>query len=121
MADERKKIFIETVEALFTAYPLSVPTEAYEFFEDYRKAKGEEAKLFTAKGVAVLSAMREIDDWITATSLGEKMDISGRSVAGTFKKLVNDGYVEKRTGTPASYRLTDLGKTCELKIEVEES
>jgi Mn-dependent DtxR family transcriptional regulator len=61
--------------------------------------------------------MREIDDWITAKSLGERLDISGRSVSGSFRKLVTNGYVEKRAGNPTSYRLTELGKTCELIIE----
>ena len=117
MADERKNIFIDTVETLFKTYPLSVPPEAADFFEDYKKAKGGNAKPFTEKGIAVLTALREIDDWITAKSLGEHMNVSGRSVSGTMKKLIADGYVEKREGTPASYRITESGKTCEFTIE----
>ena len=38
-ANERKKIFIDTVEELFKAYPMNVPEEAASFFEDYKKAK----------------------------------------------------------------------------------
>lgn len=121
MADERKIIFIETVEALFEAYPLSVPTEALDFFNDYKKAKSGNAKKFTEKGIAVLTAMREVDDWTTAKSLGEGIGVSGRSVSGTMKKLVSDGYVEKREGNPTSYRITELGKTCDLNIDIEES
>ena len=45
------------------------------------------------------------------------MNVSGRSVSGTMKKLIADGYVEKREGTPASYRITESGKTCEFTIE----
>lgn len=114
MADERKNIFIDTVEELFKAYPMNVPTEALEFFEDYKKGKSA-AKAYTDKGIAVIKALREIDDWITAKSLGEQMDISGRSVSGTMRKLVTDGFVEKRTGSPASYRITDKGKTCDFE------
>ena len=33
MADERKNIFIDTVEELFKAYPMNVPAEAFDFFE----------------------------------------------------------------------------------------
>ncbi len=118
MADERKKIFIDTVEGLFTAYPLSVPTEAHEFFDDYKKS-GAQAKLFTDKGIAVIQEMREIDDWISAKSLGERMDLSGRSVSGTMRKLVTDGYIEKKAGSPAMYKITEKGKMCELKAEVD--
>jgi len=116
MTDERKNIFIDTVEELFRAYPMSVPAEALDFFEDYKKGRGG-SKPFTEKGIAVLKAMREVDDWIIAKSLGEKMDVSGRSVSGTLRKLVTDGYVEKREGNPASYRITEAGKTCNFEEE----
>jgi predicted transcriptional regulator len=53
--------------------------------------------------------MKEINDWITAKSLGEALDISGRSVSGTMRKLVGDGFVEKKAGTPASYKITEKG------------
>lgn len=120
MADERKNIFIDTVEELFKAYPMSVPTEALDFFEDYKKGRSGSNKPFTEKGIAVLKAMREVDDWITAKTLGERMDVSGRSVSSTMKKLINDGYVEKKAGSPASYKITETGKTCNLDIEIEE-
>ena len=117
MADERKNIFIDTVEELFKAYPMNVPAEAFDFFEDYKKGKSGNAKKFTDKGIAILKEMREVDDWITAKSLGERMNISGRSVSGTMKKLVSDGYIEKKAGSPISYRITELGKNCDFEIE----
>jgi DNA-binding MarR family transcriptional regulator len=120
MTDERKNIFIDTVEELFKAYPMSVPSEAFDFFEDYKKGKSV-SKPFTDKGIAVLKVLREIDDWITAKSLGEQMDVSGRSVSSTMRKLVVDGYVEKRAGNPASYRITEAGKTCDFDINIEEN
>lgn len=109
MTDERKNIFIETVENLFNAYPLNIPTEAFEFFEDYKKGKSSNRKEITDKGINILNALKEINDWITAKSLGEQLDISGRSVSGTMRKLVEDGFVEKRTGSPASYKITEKG------------
>lgn len=117
MADERKNIFIDTVEELFKAYPMNVPAEAFDFFEDYKKGKSSQKKAFTEKGIAVIMELRDVNSWITAKSLGERMDISGRSVSGTMKKLISDGYVEKREGNPASYRITETGMTCEFNIE----
>ena len=116
MTDERKKIFIETVEELFKAYPMNVPEEATDFFEDYKKGASN-AKAFTEKGIAVILALREINDWVTAKSLGETMGINGRSVSGTCKKLIADGYVERRDGNPKSYKITEKGMTCKFESE----
>lgn len=116
MTDERKKIFIETVEQLFKAYPLNIPTEAFEFFEDYKKGSSV-AKEMTEKGYNILLGLKEVNDWITAKALGERLDISGRSVSGTMRKLVLDGFVEKQAGNPASYKVTEKGLNYELKNE----
>ena len=114
MTDERKNVFIETVENFFNAYPLNVPTEALEFFEDYKRGKSSNRKEITDKGIAIILALRENPEWITAKALGEIMDVSGRSISGSMKKLVEDGYVEKRAGTPSAYKITEKGLTCEL-------
>lgn len=89
---------------------------ALQFYEDYQNSKPTK-KPITDKGIAIILAMREVEDWITAKSLGEQMDISGRSVSGSLKKLVTDGYVDKRAGNPAAYKITEKGMTCNLEIE----
>ena len=109
MSDERKNIFIETVENLFKANEFNVPEEAMSFFEDYKKGKSSNRKEITDKGINILNGLKEINDWITAKSLGEHLDISGRSVSGTMRKLVEDGFVEKQAGNPASYKITEKG------------
>jgi predicted transcriptional regulator len=116
MTDERKNIFIDTVEALFTKYSFedNIPQEAFDFFEDYKKGRSSN-RLFTEKGIAILKEMREVNDWISAKALGERMDVSGRSVSGTMRKLVTDGYIEKQAGTPAAYKITEAGMTCNFE------
>ena len=116
MTDERKKIFIDTVEELFKAYPMNVPVEASDFFEDYKKSNST-AKEMTEKGYNILIGLKEINDWITAKALGERLDISGRSVSGTMRKLVLDGFVEKQAGNPATYKITEKGMSYEMNIE----
>lgn len=121
MADKRKIVFIETVEKLFEivkydegkTIDFSIPEEALDFFEDYKKAKSEGSQPFTEKGIVVMKALYEVNDWITATALGEIIGKNGRSVSGTMKKLVEDGYVEKKEGKPASYHITEFGKEIE--------
>lgn len=119
MADERKDIFINTVERLFTKYTFEdeIPQEALDFFEDYKKGKSSNKKKITEKGINLIKEMREINDWTTAKAVGDRLDIAGRSVSGTFRKLVEDGYVEKRAGSPASYKITKKGMTCDLSCD----
>ena len=116
MADERKNIFINTVERLFTKYTFEdeIPQEAFDFFEDYKKGKSSNKKAFTDKGIKILEAMREINDWISAKSLGEKIEVSGRSVSGSMRKLIEDGYIERKGENPISYKITEKGMTCDL-------
>ena len=120
MADERKEIFIETVEVLFAKndFDVFIPQEAIDFFNDYKKGKSSARKEITEKGINIILGMRNMgNDWMTAKSIGEEIDMSGRSVSGSMKKLVTDGYVEKMAGNPASYRLTEKGQTCEFPVE----
>lgn len=116
MTDERKNVFIETVDALFKSAntDIFIPMEAIEFFEDYKRGKSSNRKEITEKGVAIILALRENSEWITAKALGEIMDVSGRSVSGSMKKLVEDGYVEKRAGNPSAYKITEKGLTCDF-------
>ena len=111
MTDERKDIFIETVDALFKSpnTDIYIPLEAIDFFEDYKKGKSSNRKEITEKGIAIILALQENPEWITAKALGEIMDVSGRSVSGSMKKLVEDGYVEKRAGNPSAYKITEKG------------
>lgn len=123
MADERKEIFIRTVESLFTKYTFeeNIPQEALDFFEDYKKCQSSNKKKFTEKGMNILLAMREVNDWITASALGKQMDVSGRSVSGSMRKLVEDGYIEKQASNPAAYKITEKGMTCEFDNIEDES
>ncbi len=120
MTDERKDIFIETVEKMFEAYPMNVPPEAIDFFEDYKKGKSSNKKEITSKGINLLVELKNINDWITAKALGDRLEISGRSVSGTMRKLVEDGFVEKRCGNPASYRITEKGINFEIPEVIDE-
>lgn len=47
---------------------------------------------------------------LKSKDIGEGLGISGRSVSGSIRKLIADGYVEKIGKDPVSYGITDLGK-----------
>ena len=46
----------------------------------------------------------------TSREAAEALFTSGRSIAGSMRKLVNDGYVDKVGKDPVQYSLTDAGK-----------
>lgn len=119
MTDVRKQLFIDTVEKLFNEN--EIPQEALDFFADYKKGSASNKKEITEKGITIIKALREVNDWITASSLGEKIDVSGRSVSGTMRKLVLDGYVNKMDGSPASYKISDKGMNFDLESVIEEN
>ena len=109
MTDERKDIFIETVEKLFTENSFNVPPEALDFFNDYKKGKSSNGKEVTDKGIAILIQLNNTENYVTSKAIGEMLDISSKSVAGSLRKLVTDGYVDKQAGNPASYKISDKG------------
>ena len=115
MAEERKEIFIREVERLFAENENSIDPVALDFFKDYCKGKATNKKEITEKGISIILGMRAMEDgYVTAAAIGAEIDMNGKSVAGSLKKLVTDGYVEKKAGNPAAYRLTEKGQTCEI-------
>ena len=49
------------------------------------------------------------------TENAEALFTSGRSIAGSMRKLVNDGYVEKAGKDPVQYSLTEAGKNYQFE------
>jgi DNA-binding HxlR family transcriptional regulator len=62
---------------------------------------------------------------LKAKEIGEGLFCSSRTVSGSLRKLITDGYVTKIAGTPTCYSLTELGMTVEVimpeKNEEEDS
>ena len=83
------------------------------FWEDYKKCTTP-PKDMTENGLKVLTWMQEhieeMSNVFTAKEIGEGLFTSGRSISGSMKKLVNDGYVEKIGKSPVQYSLTETGK-----------
>lgn len=119
-----KQKFIELVENMLNevkvnpAVPMeydAIDVEALAFFETLKTEKTKEKVAFTDNGKLILQYM--IDNIDSANNLFKARDIadgsfiSSRSVSGSMRKLVTDGYVEKMGSEPIVYSLTDLGKT----------
>ena len=89
--------------------------EADKFFQNFKeeKLKNSSGKM-TENGLKVLSWMQEnvenMTNVFTSKEIAEALFTSGRSVAGSMRKLVNDGFVEKIGKDPVQYALTEQGK-----------
>ena len=81
---------------------------------------GEETgKKITENGQKILIFMQEneeaMNNIFTAKEIAEALFVSGRSVSGSMRKLLGDGYVNKEGNNPIKYSLTDLGRSLSLK------
>ena len=102
-------------------------TDTYEFFrEDLEKilenlSTPQKTTKITENGTKIIAAMQKNQEKyiniFTAKNLGELLFMSPRSISGSMKKLIADGYVEKIGINPVSYGLTDLGKGFQFDIE----
>ena len=88
--------------------------DAFDFFEDLKNNKEKNSGTMTENGKKLLSWMQEnvdsMSNLFTSKEIAEALFTSGRSVAGSMKKLVSNGYVEKTGKDPVRYSLTEEGK-----------
>ena len=95
-------------------FPLAVA-----FWEDFKKGKSKSSEKMTENGAKLLSWMQEniekMSNTFTSKEIAEALFTSGRSIAGSMRKLVIDGYVEKTGKDPIQYSLTEVGKSYQFE------
>lgn len=117
----KKEAFIKIIQTeIFDRtdiYAENYPNEyelAASFWEDFKDGKVKNSGAMTENGKKLLSWMQENVDTMTnlftSKEAAEALFTSGRSIAGSMRKLVNDGYVEKTGKDPVQYSLTEAGK-----------
>ena len=111
-----KEKFIMAIEKLLEENPNILTEDEKEFFNTLKLR--EEKPLFTKNGKNILIYMKNSNtSLLTAKEIGVGLNISSRSVSGSLRKLVTDGYAEKVGQNPTSYRITELGKEIEINEE----
>lgn len=104
----KKELFIKEIEELGA----TLSKEAMEYFESLKAEK--KTKEMTEKGAAVLKYLQvnyeTMDNTFRSKDIADGLGINGRSVSGTIRSLVTNGYVEKVGEDPVKYAITDLGK-----------
>ena len=113
MAKTNRDSFIEDVEGIISKYPDMFSPEALAYFNSFKDGKASVGGM-TEVGGKVLAYMQENEETYNnifkSKEIGEGIFMSGRSVSGSMRKLVTDGYVEKVGTNPVCYGLTGAGR-----------
>lgn len=110
----KKEIFITEITKLVENKDIELSQDALDYLEQL-KSKKVSTEGMTENGKKVLKYMQEyyeqMDNKFKAAQIGEGIFVSGRSVSGSMRKLIADGYVEKVATNPVAYGITELGKS----------
>lgn len=91
---------------------------AKKYFDKLKEDKPTSTAQLTENGAKVLKFMQEnyqkYNNVFKAKDIGEGLFTSGRSVSGSMKKLITEGFCEKIGGDPVAYSITEKGKQKEL-------
>ena len=121
----KREAFIEIVEEIFSRpdiYAENYPDKyalADEYWNEFKAGKVKGSKGMTENGAKLLSWMQEnvenMSNMFTSKEIAEGLFTSGRSISGSMRKLVSDGYVEKINGNPIRYSLTEAGRNYQFE------
>lgn len=103
--------FIKEVERLIAEDILILSEAAGNFYNNFKNITEEEKPQFTENGKRILVFMKnsEKELW-KAKELADALQFSSRSVSGSCRKLVADGFVDKVGKDPVIYTLSSKGK-----------
>ena len=108
-----KEIFFKSWDEIIESNSELFPQEAKDYIESLRKGNSKSSTEITENGRKILDYMKEnetlMSNMFTSKSIANGLSISSRSVAGSMRKLVTEGFVSKN-GEPAVYRITDKGR-----------
>ena len=110
-----KENFISEIEKLLTT--ATINQDAMDYFTEFKNGTVKNSSVITEKGIVILRYLQsKPNDYIfSAKMLAETLDLNTRSISGTLKKLVNDGYVLKVTTlSPITYQISETGKSFNL-------
>ena len=96
---KRKRNFINEIETLLAESTHGLTEESLQYWEEFKVATPLTPDI-TENGMKIITFMYENM---------EGLGVSGRSISGSMKKLVSDGFVEKVSEKPVAYAITEMG------------
>jgi DNA-binding MarR family transcriptional regulator len=121
----KKEKFVQEVEDFLKENDTSpedqFSQDALDYFKILRDGNSEGGSRFTENGLRILKCLQEEEETYSnlfkSKDIAEKLGVSSRTVSGSFRKLVTDGYVEKLGANPIIYSLTEKGRNIDLDEE----
>lgn len=113
----KKQDFINFVEMAIGSYPVEMPEDVKIYWEAFKGKEEIEKPMFTDNGKLILKYLKEHLEtpmW-KAKDIAEGLFISSRTVSGSIRKLVSDGFVEKVGQDPVIYMITEQGKNINIE------
>lgn len=110
-----KQEFLNFINELMKANPKlteELMTEEIKAYLDILRDSNNEKPELTENGQTILKYLQqniETTFW-KSKDIADQLGIASRSVSGTMRKLVNDGFCEKMGANPIVYILSDKGK-----------
>lgn len=115
----KKQKFIECVEeGLFSKINLNeLDPDVLSYWEALKGANDVEKPTFTDNGKLVMEYLQGLPEGcpaMKAKDIAEALFASSRTVSGSMRKLVNDGFVEKIGQDPVMYLITEKGRNINI-------
>ena len=114
----KKQKFIEAIDDVYFSKvePCDIDPDVLAYWEALKGKNETEKPMFTDNGKLILKYLQDHPEIESAKAkdIGEGLFISSRSVSGSIRKLVTDGFVEKIGQDPVLYSITELGRTTEV-------
>lgn len=114
----KKEAFIDYVTKIMDE--LAAPEmseEAQEYWDALRFKEEKEKPMFTDNGKLIMEYLKLLSDDAPAMKskdIADTLVVSSRTVSGSMRKLVSDGFVEKIGDSPVLYKITEKGKSIEI-------
>ena len=107
----KKQAFIDFIKP-FIENSNNIPKDVEDYWFVLTTDETNDKPEFTDKGKMILQFLQthqDISMW-KAKDIAEGLNLGAKNIAGSARKLVNDGYVERVGQNPIFYSLTEKGK-----------
>jgi len=108
-----KQEFIKFLEDLMAAANITedeIPENVKAYIDLIKNDSKSDKPILTDNGKLVLDYLQKNPEPKKARDIAEGMFVSSRTVSGTLRKLVTDGFCEKIGQDPVIYTITEKGK-----------
>ena len=106
----KKEKFIEFFKEMTKDLDMGAEySDVMEYFNAL--AQEEEKPIFTDNGKVILAYMKTVPgENLKARDIADNLGLSAKTVSGSMRKLVSDGFIEKIGKDPIIYTITNKGK-----------